>query len=53
MLDELGCKWDLLLVGNDNADAVVEFDVEVAGAEFGECYLNVADILDGPRLGML
>lgn len=49
----MSCKWDLLLVGNDDADAVIELDMKVTGGELGEIDLDVADVLDGPRFGML
>jgi len=53
MLDELSCKWELLLVGNDDTDAVVELNVEMPGSNVREADLDIVNILDGPRLGML
>ena len=53
VLDELSCKWEQLLIGNDDTDAVVELNVEMPSGKLGEIDLNVADIVDGPRLGVL
>jgi len=53
ILDELGGKWELLLVDDDDTDAMFELNVQMPSSKVREADLNIMNILDGPRLGML
>lgn len=53
MLNESSRQGELAFVGDDDADAMVEFDVQMAGREVSERDFDVADIFDRPRFWAL
>ena len=50
---ELSRQGKLVFIGDDDANAMVEFDVQVASGQIGERDFDVADIFDGPRFRAL